>query len=99
MVHHIVMWNLNDHLSVEEKKEAALEIKKRLEAVAGLVDGVISLKVEINEMASSNKDVALISCFESEEALEAYQVSPAHKEAAAYVGSVVYGRSCLDYKE
>lgn len=99
MVHHIVMWNLNDSLSTDEKKEAALEIKTRLEAVASQVEGVISLTVEINEMSSSNKDIALISCFESEEALQAYQVSPAHKEAAGYVGSVTNGRSCFDYKE
>lgn len=99
MVHHIVMWNLNDSLSADEKKKAALEIKTRLEAVASHVEGVISLTVEINEMSSSNKDIALISCFESEEALQAYQVSPAHKEAAGYVGSVTNQRSCFDYKE
>ena len=99
MVHHIVMWNLNEDLSEAEKKEAAFEIKKRLESVAETVDGVISLKVENNEMTSSNKDIALISCFESEEALQAYQVSPAHKEAGAYVGSVTCKRSCFDYKE
>ena len=99
MVHHIVLWNLKNSLNENEKKEAALEIKKRLEAVALQVEGVISLKVEINEMPSSNKDIALISCFETEEALQAYQISPAHKEAAGYVGGVTEGRSCFDYKE
>ncbi len=99
MVHHIVLWNLKNSLNEQEKKEAALEIKKRLEAVALQVEGVISLKVEINDMPSSNKDIALISCFETEEALQAYQISPAHKEAAGYVGSVTEGRSCFDYKE
>lgn len=99
MVHHIVLWNLKESLNAAEKKEAALEIKKRLEAVAEQVEGVISLKVEINEMDSSNKDIALISCFETQEALQAYQVSPAHKEAAGYVGSMTEKRSCFDYKE
>lgn len=99
MVHHIVMWNLKEELSAEEKKQAALLIKQKLEAVAEKAQGIISLKVEINEMDSSNKDVALISCFESEEALQAYQISPAHKEAGAYVGSVACKRSCFDYKE
>lgn len=99
MVSHMVLWNLNEDLTQQEKKEAALEIKKRLEAVAETVEGVISLKVVINEMDSSNKDIALISRFESAKALEAYQISPAHVEAAKYVGSVTNGRCCIDYEE
>lgn len=99
MVNHIVLWNLNEDLSEQEKKEAALQIKNRLEAVAKMVDGVVSLEVVINDMDSSNKDIALISKFETEEALKGYQVSPAHVEAGAYIRTVTNGRSCLDYKE
>ena len=99
MVTHIVLWNLNEDLSAQEKKEAALEIKSRLEAVAETVEGVVSLEVVINDMESSNKDIALISKFETEEALKAYQVSPAHVEAGAYIRTVTNARSCFDYKE
>ncbi len=63
MVHHIVLWNLREDLSEQERKEASLEIKRRLEAVADTVEGVVSLQVVINEMDSSNKDIALISRF------------------------------------
>lgn len=52
MVSHIVLWNLNEDLTQEEKREAALEIKRRLEAVAGMVEGVISLKVIIKDRKS-----------------------------------------------
>ncbi|GFI02948.1 MAG: Dabb family protein [Lachnospiraceae bacterium] len=99
MVHHIVLWNLKEDLSEQEKKEAGLEIKRRLEAVADTVEGVVFLQVMINEMGSSNKDIALISRFETEEALKAYQVSPAHVEAGEYIRSVTTGRSCFDFKE
>lgn len=99
MVHHIVLWNLKEDLSEQEKKEAALEIKRRLEAIADTAEGVISLKVLINDMDSSNKDIALISRFENEEALKAYQVSPAHVEAGGYIRTVTTGRSCFDYEE
>ena len=99
MVHHIVLWNLKEELSEQEKKEAAATIKEKLEAVKDQVEGVISLKVEINELASSNKDIGLISIFESIEALNAYQKHPAHVQAGAYVGSVTCGRTCLDYVE
>ena len=99
MVQHIVLWNLKEDLSEQEKKEAGLEIKRRLEAVADTVEGVVFLQVMINEMGSSNKDIALISRFETEEALKAYQVSPAHVEAGEYIRSVTTGRSCFDFKE
>lgn len=99
MVHHIVLWNLKEDLSEQEKKEAALEIKRRLEAVADSVEGVVSLEVVIGVMESSNKDIALISRFETEEALKAYQVSPAHVEAGGYIRTVTSGRSCFDYEE
>lgn len=99
MVQHIVLWNLKEDLSEQEKKEAALEIKRRLEAVADTVEGVVSLEVVIGAMESSNKDIALISRFETEEALKAYQVSPAHVEAGGYIRTVTSGRSCFDYEE
>ncbi len=97
MVHHIVLWNLKEELSEQEKREAASNIKEKLEAVKEQVEGVVSLKVEINELPSSNKDIGLISVFESVEALNAYQKHPAHVQAGAYVGSVTCGRTCLDY--
>lgn len=99
MVHHIVLWNLNEELSQTEKKEAALRIKKELEAVKEQVPGVISLQVVTDILASGNKDIGLISAFESEDALNAYQKHPAHVAAASYVGSVTNGRVCLDYEE
>lgn len=99
MVNHIVLWNLNDNMSAQERKEAALQIKNRLEAVAKTVEGVVSLEVIINDMESSNRDIALISKFETEDALKAYQVSPAHVEAGSYIRTVTNTRSCFDYKE
>lgn len=99
MVHHIVLWNMKEELSEEEKKEAALRIKKELEAVSEQVDGVVSLKVVIDGLESGNRDIALISVFETEEALKAYQVSPAHVKAAGYVGTVTKDRTCFDYED
>lgn len=99
MVHHIVLWNLKEELSEQEKKEAAAAIKEKLEAVKEQVEGVVSLQVEINGLASSNKDIGLISVFESVEALNAYQKHPAHVQAGVYVGSVTCARTCLDYMD
>ncbi|MBQ9927657.1 MAG: Dabb family protein [Lachnospiraceae bacterium] len=99
MVNHIVLWNLNEELTESERKEAALEIKSRLEAIKDAVAGVVLLELQINEADSSNRDIALISKFESWEALQNYQVSPEHVAAGKYVRSVTCNRSCFDYEE
>lgn len=98
MVNHYVFWNLNDSLSKEESAKAALAIKEKLEAVGKLVPGVVSLEVKINELSSSNRDVALLSSFESVEALNAYQVHPEHVKAGAYIKSVACNRTCFDFE-
>lgn len=99
MVHHIVLWNLKEELSEAEKKEAADRIKEELEAVKEEVSGVVSLNVVTNGLTSSNKEIGLISVFESEEALKAYQVHPAHVAAGSFIKTVTSGRCCLDYNE
>ena len=97
MVHHIVLWNLKEGMSEDEKREAKAEIKEKLETVKEQVKGVVSLEVIIDGMESSNKEVGLISVFESKEALEAYQIHPAHVQAGTYIRSVTCDRACLDY--
>ncbi len=98
MVNHYVFWNLNETLTAEEKAEAGQKIKEKLEAVGKLVPGVVSLEVRINELDSSNRDVALLSSFESVEALGAYQVHPEHVNAGSYIKTVTCNRTCFDFE-
>lgn len=98
MVNHIVMWNFKEELTDEQKAEAGRIIKESLEAVKEKAEGVISLEVSVNGLASSNKDIALISCFETVEALNAYQVHPDHIKAGAYVKEMTCDRACFDYE-
>lgn len=97
MVKHIVLWNLIDTLSDEERKETCLKIKETLEPLKDIIPGVISLKVVANELKSSNRDIALIGEYESVEALNNYVVHPAHVEAGKFIRSVTCNRACLDY--
>jgi len=99
MVHHIVMWNFQEHLSGEEKKEAGIKIKELLEGLTDKVPGVVSLRVVVNELESSNRDVALIGSFESVDALNGYIKHPEHVKAGTYVRSVTCDRACVDYEE
>lgn len=98
MVNHYVFWNLNETLTAEEKAEAGQKIKEKLEAVGKLVPGVVSLEVRMNELDSSNRDVALLSSFESVEALGAYQVHPEHVNAGSYIKTVTCNRTCFDFE-
>ncbi len=99
MVNHIVLWSLKAGLTDQEKEKAAVRIKKELEAVKEQVSGVISLNVVTEPLASSNKDIGLISVFENEEALKNYQVHPAHVAAGSYIKTVTEERTCLDYEQ
>lgn len=98
MVRHIVLWNFADALSDEEKREAAAKMKSLLEPIREKVPGAAEIHVIANELPSSNCDVALISSFDTVEALCSYQTHPDHVEAGKYVKSVTCKRTCMDYE-
>jgi hypothetical protein len=99
MVRHIVIWDLDENLNLEQKKDNALKIKNELENLNGIIEGLKSLKVEIDLLPSSNCDIALNSLFESAEALANYQVHPEHKRMNDFIKSVTQNRRCVDYNE
>lgn len=99
MVHHIVLWNFLESMNQEERQAAGVKMRQLLEPIGALVEGAVSIKVVMNELDSSNRDIALISQFETVEALKAYQIHPAHVEAGKFVRSVTCNRSCLDFEE
>lgn len=99
MVNHFVFWNFQEQLSSEEKREAALKIKESLEGLKNKIDGIINVQVVIDPLDSSNRDIALISTFDSRESLRAYQEHPDHKEAGAFIKSVTCDRTCVDFEE
>ena len=60
--------------------------------------GAADLQVIVNGQSSGNRDIALISTFETTEALAAYQNHPDHVAAGTYVRSVTCNRACMDYE-
>ena len=98
MVIHIVNWNLNDTVKKEDYSCVKDKMKELLEGLVGIVPGLISAKLIVNPLESSNIEVALICELESVESLKGYQVHPAHVEAGKYIRSVVCDRHCLDYE-
>jgi hypothetical protein len=100
MVKHVILWQLKDELSFDEKEKVKLEIKTGLEGLLGKVPGLISIKVNINGLSSSNADLMLDSTLTDEDALKAYAVHPEHvKVANEKVRPFTKTRTCLDYEE
>lgn len=98
MVKHIILWQLKDEFSAEEKADIKAGIKEGLEGLAGKIPGLVDIHVQTECLASSNADVMLDSTFESEEALKAYAVHPEHvKVADEKVRPFTKSRSCMDY--
>ena len=99
MVKHIILWQLKDELSAEEKQEVKKGIKEGLEGLKGKIPGLLEIKVQTEGLASSNADVMLDSAFESEEALKGYAVHPEHVAVAdGKVRPYTKTRVCLDYE-
>jgi hypothetical protein len=97
MVRHLVAWNFGDGFSKEENLQNAQVMKKELENLKNLIDGVVSIKLYINPLASSDSDLLLDSVFENEEALKAYITHPEHVRVGTYyVKPIVKNRKCID---
>ena len=94
---HIVMWNFADGFTAEQNAQNSKRIKSELEALAGIIDGLLDIKVVLPIESSSDFDIVLDSTFESEEALKAYQVHPEHVKAAGFIKQVLKDRKCIDY--
>ena len=98
MVKHIILWQLKDEYTEEQKTEIKAGIKAGLESLAGKIPGLVEIKVQVDRLPSSTAEVMLDSTFESEEALKGYSVHPEHvKVADEKVRPFTKTRSCLDF--
>ena len=98
MVKHIILWTLKEEFNNDNVKH---EMKESLEALVGVIPGLLEMKIQIEKLESSkNADVMLYSVFESEKALKEYAVHPAHVEVAdTKVRPFTQSRACLDFEE
>ena len=99
MVKHMILWQLKDELSAEEKAAVKAGIKEGLEALAGKIPGLTEIKVQTEGLASSNADVMLDSTFVDEASLKGYAVHPEHVAVAdGKVRPYTKTRLCLDFE-
>lgn len=99
MIRHIILWKLKSDIPAEKVAGVKSDIKSSLEALPEVIDGLISLKVHTDGLASSNCDLMLESELRDEAALAEYQKHPAHALAAdGFVKPNVEARLCLDFE-
>ncbi len=96
MVKHIILWQIRDG---EDKDTVRKNAKTALEGLMGKIDGLISIKVNITGLESSNADMMLDTTFENESALKGYSENPLHVKAAdTFVRPFTVTRLCFDYE-
>lgn len=99
MVKHIILWQLKDELSAQEKKTVKAGIKSGLEGLKGQIPGLVEIQVQTEGLASSNAEVMLDSTFVDESALKTYSAHPAHVAVANNnVRPFTKTRMCLDFE-
>jgi hypothetical protein len=97
MIKHLVMWRLDE--TAGGKAGNALKLKLLLEGLNGRIPGLLKLEIGIDfSQEGDSSDVVLYSEFENRQALDAYQVHPAHAEVAPFVKSVRAERRVVDYE-
>lgn len=96
-IRHVVMWKLVAEDTAVRRAQAA-EAARRLNALYGVVPQLRSISAGINVAhPETNWDLTLIADVDTVEALEEYQVHPAHEEVAGYIRSVVASRAAVDF--
>ena len=99
MVKHVILWQLKDELTAEEKVEVKKGIKEGLESLAGKIPGLTEIKVQTEGLASSNAEVMLDSTFVDEASLKGYATHPEHVAVAdGKVRPYTKTRLCLDFE-
>ena len=99
MVKHVILWQLKDEYTEEQKAQIKAEIKEKLEGLQGRIPGLLEMKIQTESFKASNADFMLDSTFEDEAALKGYAIHPEHvKVADEKVRPYTKTRSCLDFE-
>ncbi|MFH1017116.1 MAG: Dabb family protein [Pseudomonadota bacterium] len=99
MIKHVVMWKFKAKAEGADKDANIRKLKAMLEALPAKVRGMESLEVGVDFARSeASWDLVLVSAFQSEGALAAYQEHPEHRKVAEFAAKVRDTRSVVDYR-
>lgn len=94
MITHIVFFKLKDRSEESIARTAAV-----LRDMEGKIDELKHIEVGIDVLHSDRSyDIALVTKFESLEALQAYQVHPVHQKVIEHMTQVREASASVDYE-
>ena len=94
MVRHIVLFKIK-----EEYKADIPDMVEKFYGMKGKIEGLVSLEAGADFLHSDRSyDVALITEFESREALDAYQTHPVHVPVSRRMSEVRVSAVACDYE-
>lgn len=91
MVKHIVVWQMKEDVTAEQKQE----MKRKLDALISRIPRLLKIEAGIG---FNGETMSLYSEFVSKEALEVYQAHPAHQAVLGFVKKLVASRVICDYE-
>ena len=99
MIRHIVMFTLKEHAHGNPKAENIRIIKAKLEALRGVIPGLLRMDVGVDFSATdTSADMVLDSDFTTRAALDAYIVHPAHQALVPFITEVRSERRLVDFE-
>jgi hypothetical protein len=99
MIKHIVFWKLKDQANGTSKEENGRLIKEKLEALRGVIPGLLEIEVGVDfSKSDQSADLALYSTFATRADLDAYQAHPAHKAVMPFIMEARSERRVVDYE-
>jgi hypothetical protein len=99
MYKHVVLWKLKEEADGMSKAELAVEVKKRLDTLPGIISELEDFEVGINigDYGASFFEMSLVATYPDEEAFKRYCVYPEHDAVVAYIQSVTVAEEIVDY--
>jgi len=100
MIHHIVLWKLDDSYSSNEKTKILKQLNDKLLNLLNYIVELRSLEVNINseKAAANNFEILLVSKFDTLEDLKKYQVHPEHLKVVEYIKTLKLKKAAIDYE-
>ena len=98
MIRHIVMWDIAG-TTPEEKRVNIDLVRRGFEALNGVIPGLRHMELGVDASRVDYAcDVVLFSDFESQAALDAYALHPAHLRIRDALAGIRIGRRQVDYE-
>jgi Stress responsive A/B Barrel Domain len=95
VIRHVVVFKLAADSPADRARDAA-EIRRRLEALVGLVPGVRDLEARSDLGIEGHWDVVLVTHHDTRDDLAAYGGDPRHREVVEYCDTVVAAKAVVD---